>query len=297
MSARVVRLNRPGSRRGSSATSDNPLKTRAPAARAQADRARARARHPSTAKARRWTVCRCMPNLTYVPCETGGSEGGGRGLTQTIALYGGQPRVGKTTAAMNLAVLAARAGRRTCLAHMDPGWPAAQALGVAPTEGVARSVRPGLDLALLPNDGHSLARRGFSPGADAQVVLLDVPSPPAAAVPLLRCADQVILLARAGKDALPGLARDLGLVMGVLAGGDVSLKVTGLLMTLADPSLASFERFLVQAERAFPAEVLPYCIPRANAGDEESDLVVEFAATGRRARAYVEIAMEVLEDG
>ncbi|NRA97073.1 MAG: hypothetical protein HRU14_12780, partial [Planctomycetes bacterium] len=66
-----------------------------------------------------------MPNLTYVPCETGGSEGGGRGLTQTIALYGGQPGVGKTTAAMNLAVLAARAGRHTCLAHMDPDWPAA----------------------------------------------------------------------------------------------------------------------------------------------------------------------------
>jgi cellulose biosynthesis protein BcsQ len=170
-------------------------------------------------------------------------------------------------------------------------------LGAEPTEGVARSVRPGLDLALLPNDGRDLARRCLSLGSDAQLVLLDVPSPPAAAAPLLRCADQVILLVRAGKDALTSLARDLGLVTEVLAGGGASLKVTGLLVTLADPNLASFERFLVQAERAFPVEVLPYCVPRANGCDEESDLVVESAATGRRARAYVELAMEVLEDG
>lgn len=180
---------------------------------------------------------------------------------------------------------------------MDPDWPAAQALGVASTEGLVRDVRPGLDLALWPSGSHDLADRCRALRADAQLVLVDVPASPETATPLLGCADQVILLARAGKDALKGLARDLGMVTEVLAGGHASLRVTGLLMTLVDRKLASFERFLIEAERAFPVDVLPYCIPRAERRDDEGGLVVEFAATGRRARAYVELAMEVLIDG
>lgn len=218
-------------------------------------------------------------------------------MAQTIALYGGKPRIGKTTAAMNLAVLAARSGRHTTLVHIDEGWPAAKALGAAPAEGLAVGVRPGLDLALWTKDKRDLPAGCRALSAEADLVLIDVPVDQEVAKPLLGCADEVILLAGAGKEALRGLAHDLGLVTEVLASGSSSLGVAGLLMTLADGKLTSFERFLVQAERAFPVDVFPYCIPRASHRDEEGALAVESAATGRRARAYVELAMEVLNNG
>lgn len=176
---------------------------------------------------------------------------------------------------------------------MDPEWPAAKALGAEPTEGLARAVRPHLDLALWPAEKAAERCKDLK----AEVVILDVPAAPEDAGPLLGCADEVVLLAAAGKEALAGLAKDLGVVTDVLAGDHASLEVRGLLMTLADRKLESFERFLVQAERAFPVEVLPYCIPRAERREEEGDLAVESASTGRRARAYVELAMEVLQDG
>ena len=218
-------------------------------------------------------------------------------MAHTIALYGGKPRVGKTTAAMNLAVLAARAGQQTALVHIDEGWPAAKTLGAAPAEGLVRDVRPGLDLAMWAGDEKDLPDRCRSLAAQVDLVLIDVPAAPEVAKGLLGCADEVILLAGAGKEALRGLAEDLGLVTDVLADGQSSLEVAGLLMTLADRKLTSFERFLVQAERAFPVDVFPYCVPRADHRGEEDGLAVESAATGRRARAYVELAMEVLNNG
>lgn len=220
----------------------------------------------------------------------------GSGLARTIALYGGEPQVGKTAAAANLAVLLARSGRHVCFAHLDEGWPAATWFDVPPMAGYVAQARERLDLALWRVEDDPFDDAVAAVAAD--ILLIDVPSRPESVAPeLLRVADEVVLVARESKDTLGRVARDLGVVTDLLAERDVDLQVQGLLLTLADRSLESFERLLVQAERHFPLEVFPYCIPRAEGAEEGDHLVVESAGTGRRARAYVELAMEVLDHG
>ena len=215
-------------------------------------------------------------------------------MVRTIALYGGEPHIGKSAVAVNLALLAARAGRRTCIGHCDEGWPIATWLGEPSVPGHRSTGRQGLDLVLWRADDASGCPAIDE--IDADLALFDIPAEHGeAALPLLRMADEVILVARAGKDSLGHVARDLGVVTALLAENDVDLRVRGLLLTLGDRSLEWFERLLVQVERAFPLEVFPYCVPRAEGKQDANDLVVESAATGRRARAYVELAMEVLD--
>ena len=110
-------------------------------------------------------------------------------------------------------------------------------------------------------------------------------------------AEDVYLVAKESRAALSELAVDLQVITSVMSSGAENLAVQGLLVTESDRTLKGFERFLVIAERAFPVEVLPYCVPRVRAAGESGQLAVEAVRGGRRARAYVEIAKEVLNNG
>ena len=215
-------------------------------------------------------------------------------MTRTIAFYGDEPRIGKTTAVANLAILLARSGQRTCIAHLDPGWPLAKAFNVPAESGYVEDVRPRLDLALW-SDGEAPFHAAVE-SLNADILLVDAP-PECGDLSrsILQVADDVIFVARATSEGVSSVARDVGVVTELMRVGH-ELHVRGLLLTMADPSLNSFERFLVQVERAFPVEVFPYGVPRPERGTEEVELVVESAVTGRRARAYVELAMEVMQD-
>jgi len=214
-------------------------------------------------------------------------------VVRTVAFYGGRPRIGKTTAVANLATLFADAGIATGVIHVDDGWPMGEAFGCGGLTGEPVEVRPGLRLALC--GGHEVER--YRDQMPDSMVLLDVPAGKEVAHEMLPYADEVYLVAKESRIALSELAVDLQVITSVMSSGAENLAVRGLLVTESDRTLKAFERLLVLAERAFPVEVLPYCVPRVRAAGQPGQLVVEAVPGGRRARAYVEIAKEVLDNG
>lgn len=219
-------------------------------------------------------------------------------MGRVIAFFGRQSKVGRTTAAVNLGVLLGRAGNDTLLVHFDDQWPAAVQLGQAAeaSEGPLR-VRERLELALPP--------AGFSPADVASscetwretpdFLLLDLPATEKSVDPLLMMTDEIVFLLSPGRDSLTRLAEDMATLTSILGEGNANLKVLGLLVTRADRELEGFERFLLQVERSFPVEVFPFTVPTAES--MPPGCAVDTAPTGRIARCYVELAMEVMQDG
>jgi len=218
-------------------------------------------------------------------------------MGRVIALYGRQPKVGRTTAAVNLGILLGRSGRSALIVHLDDQWPAARLLGRDPEGPMPPAqVRPGLELALLDPDTRpaELAASCREWSSEREFLILDLPSNASSVSDaLLGLAEDVVLVVSPDRESLPGLAEDLATITGIM-GGNPALRVKGILIMKADQDLKQFERFLLRAERHFPVEVFPFCIPTE---DDEGGPVVETLPGGRSARGYVELAMEVIDDG
>lgn len=230
-------------------------------------------------------------------------------MGRIIALVSSGAGTGRTTTAAHVSMLLALGGNRTLLADFGPGWPALQLLGVDP------SVDPSVDAEWYAHPRRSdLAGSGFSPVTSPDtalqhaarlrnwrdtwdLIVLDLPPLTEQLDPLLATADEVVILtSSARKDTLANAARTISALMPVQGTLNPNMRVAGILMTMADRRLQQFERQMLRATRSFPVNVFPFCIPwdahLANSGES-----IENMATGRGARGYVELTMELLSDG
>jgi cellulose biosynthesis protein BcsQ len=114
----------------------------------------------------------------------------------------------------------------------------------------------------------------------------------------LEAADLVVVVAREGPECATSVARTMNAILDCKSDRNPGLEVLGVLVTMAARTLRTFESTLRQLYASFPFPILPYCVPLdaglGNGGDGDSVLVAPWT---RRARAYVELTMEVLHHG
>ena len=237
--------------------------------------------------------------------------------------------VGKTTTALNLAACLAKAGNRTLLIDLDPQCNATSGLGAQPTDRhplVARlplkdsTVKTSLaGLELLPgsrsyHDVEAMAgsmadrergrhefemRHHLVAGLGAyDFVLIDCPP---SLGPLTRTAlaasTEVLMPIQCEYFAMEGLTQMIEVIRQVMNHQRNRLKFGGIVLTMYDQTL-ELTREVEQEVRDFFGEVVyRTVVPRDVAVCEAPShglSVIDYAPRTRGARAYVELAMEVL---
>ncbi len=206
--------------------------------------------------------------------------------------------VGKTTTAINLAATLAQAGEQVLLVDIDPQANATTGLGVRPVDGeptmfevllgevaLADVVRdtPVQNLALAPSSRElaglsvllpglerrewrlkdSLRRATSAAGAGYSFVLIDCPpSLGLLTVNALVAADEVIIPVQTEYFALEGLAQLLETVDAVRGGLNPSLRVAGLVLTMADGRTRLAREVEAEVRAHFPDLTYRTVIPR-----------------------------------
>ena len=211
-------------------------------------------------------------------------------MTRRLAFYGGSPTLCKAEAAANVAALLARGGAAVRLVEFRPGH-AAALLEQSPNSRSEVSVLDPLDPDVPDQARKTLAALSEDPDH----LVMVVPD----TVDLARCvlpyATDVVMVVGIQGEPLQDVAHDLGVLTELMASGATDLEIRGVLITGSDRRLEAYEKLLIQIERSFPVEVFPFCVPRAQ--NPTQGVAVEIAPLGRRARAYVELAMEVMGHG
>jgi chromosome partitioning protein len=233
--------------------------------------------------------------------------------------------VGKTTTALNLAVCLAKAARRTLLVDLDPQCNATSGLGAQPTDRhplVARlPLRESLiqtgtvNLELLPGsrsfqDVEVLASRererpepslrhylAAATGA-YDFVLIDCPP---SLGPLTRTAlatsTEVLMPIQCEYFAMEGLTQMIEVIRQVMNQERNRLKFGGIVLTMFDHTLELTREVEQEVREFFGDVVYQTIVPRDVAVCEAPShglAVIDYAPRSRGARAYVELAMEVL---
>lgn len=231
--------------------------------------------------------------------------------------------VGKTTTALNLAVCLAKAGRRTLLVDLDPQCNATSGLGATPTdrhplvvrlplrESLVETGTPGLDL--LPGsrsfrDVEALAsgaantsslRSHLAVGMGAyDFVLIDCPP---SLGPLTRTAlatsTEVLMPIQCEYFAMEGLTQMIDVIRQVMSHERNRLQFGGIVLTMFDHTLELTHEVEREVRDFFGEIVYQTVVPRDVAVCEAPShgiSVIDYAPRARGARAYVELAMEVL---
>lgn len=235
--------------------------------------------------------------------------------------------VGKTTTAVNLAVGAAKSGARTLLIDLDPQCNATSALGQAPAENHPLvSPRPLAEtrcqtatngLELLPGsrnfrDVDALARGEASRATTLKqhlaggltaydFVFIDCP-PSLGQLTRLALANstEVLMPIQCEYFAMEGLTQMIEVIREVMQEHPGRLRFGGILLTMYDHTLELTREVDDEVRDFFGEIVYRTVIPRDVAVSEapsHSLSVIDYAPRTRGARAYVELCMEVLENG
>ncbi|HEX7379829.1 MAG TPA: ParA family protein [Pirellulales bacterium] len=235
--------------------------------------------------------------------------------------------VGKTTTAVNLAVGAAKSGARTLLIDLDPQCNATSALGQAPAENhplvsprplaetLCQTATSGLEL--LPGsrnfrDVDALARGEASRATTLKqhlaggltaydFVFIDCP-PSLGQLTRLALANstEVLMPIQCEYFAMEGLTQMIEVIREVMQEHPGRLRFGGILLTMYDHTLELTREVDDEVRDFFGEIVYRTVIPRDVAVSEapsHSLSVIDYAPRTRGARAYVELCMEVLENG
>jgi chromosome partitioning protein len=232
--------------------------------------------------------------------------------------------VGKTTTALNLAVCLAKAGRRTLLVDLDPQCNATSGLGAQPTDRhplVARlplkeslTETATLGLELLPGSrsfqdvealvsgsaGQSWSLRNHLAAGMGAYDFALIDCPPSLG-PLTRSAlstsTEVLMPIQCEYFAMEGLTQMIEVIREVMNHERNRLKFGGIVLTMFDHTLELTHEVEREVRDFFGEIVYQTVVPRDVAVCEapsHGQSVIDYAPRSRGARAYVELAMEVL---
>lgn len=236
--------------------------------------------------------------------------------------------VGKTTTAMNLATCLAVSGRRTLLIDLDPQGNATTGLGLQKdeskgvtallggrTEGLlSPTAVPGLEM-LVSSPGLLEAeqvlaspegRKRFIGDAELLCAPFDevlVDCPPALGWltrATLGWVNQVLVPIQCEFFAMEGLAQLLALVEKVRTGENEGLRLSGVLLTMFDPSLPFHGEVVENLREHLKEKVMHTVIPRDVALAEAASHgvpIVDYDCLSRGAFGYVELGKEILGHG
>jgi chromosome partitioning protein len=247
----------------------------------------------------------------------------------TIALANQKGGVGKTTTAINLAVVLARRGYRVLLVDIDPQGNATSSLGIdkrlltrtiydvlvgeAPlAQAVMPGVRPHLDvlpstpmlagaeveLVELPERERRLAATLSDVAGQYDLVVIDCPpSLGLLTVNALAAARYVIVPIQCEFLALEGLGQLISTIDLVKRRLNPPLDVIGVLMTMYDARTRLSAQVVEEVRRYFPHRIFQTIIPRSIRLAEApsyGQAIAEYDAESRGAQAYQRVAEELI---
>lgn len=251
-------------------------------------------------------------------------------MARFIAVANQKGGVGKTTTAVNLSASVALAGHTCLLIDLDPQGNATTGLGIEKrsrrgthlllsdphraTEAIVQTQCKGLDM--IPS-GPRLADAELRHGSIADSVLrlkasrpelnplydyVFVDCPPSVGffpANALSCCDSVIVPIQCEYYAMEGLAQILSRISSAKSKFNPQLEVEGILLTMYESS--AFSNEVVEEVRAhFDDLVYETTIPRNIALAEAPShgrTIFDYDHRSRGARAYLELAKEVLNNG
>lgn len=237
--------------------------------------------------------------------------------------------VGKTTTAINLAVVLAKAGRRTLLVDLDPQCNATTGLGLKPTARHALVARTPLRESVCPTEVANLevlpGSRSFQdvealaqgePGDELghagtlrkhlltgtgvyDFVLIDCPpSLGTLTQAALGASTEVLMPIQCEYFAMEGLTQMIQVIRAVMQRHPGRLAFGGILLTMYDATLELAYEVEDEVREFFGEIVFDVVIPRDVAVSEapsHGKSVVDYAPRSRGARAYLELCHEILE--
>ncbi len=247
----------------------------------------------------------------------------------TIALANQKGGVGKTTTAINLAVVLARRGYRVLLVDIDPQGNATSSLGIdkrlltrtiydvlvgeAPlAQAVMPGVRPHLDvlpstpmlagaeveLVELPERERRLVATLSAVAGQYDLVVIDCPpSLGLLTVNALAAARYVIVPIQCEFLALEGLGQLISTIDLVKRQLNPPLDVIGVLMTMYDARTRLSAQVVEEVRRYFPHRIFQTIIPRSIRLAEApsyGQAIAEYDAESRGAQAYQRVAEELI---
>lgn len=249
-------------------------------------------------------------------------------MVRIIAIVNQKGGVGKTTTAVNLAVLCSMAGKRCLLVDLDPQANATSGLGLQSgrSDGIGAVLEGVVDLetVLLSTDvnglsvapsHHSLVEieQGLATRPEGGRVLQSVlernkdrfdhifidcpPSLGLLPIGALMAAHSALVPIQCEYFAMEGLTQILATISQVKETGNPSLEVEGILFTMYDPSLQHSVEIIEEVSSHLPKEVLKTIIPRDIAISEAASFgkpIVRYEPASRGARAYIELTREIL---
>ncbi len=246
-----------------------------------------------------------------------------------LALVNQKGGVAKTTTAINLAAALARAKKKVLLIDLDPQGNATSGLGID-KDGLATTVYQGLvgtaeaedcrqvgvrdyldlmpaniNLAAAEQDLGSLAegtlqlKRLLAPFASAyDVILIDCPpSLGLLTVNALMATDGILVPIQCEYYALEGLSQLMETVQRIQAGGNPSLRLFGIVMTMYDGRMRLAKQVVDEVRTAFGPLVFKTLIPRnvrLSEAPSYGQTIFEYDRLSKGAWTYKALAKEVI---
>ncbi len=248
--------------------------------------------------------------------------------TRIIALVNQKGGVGKTTTAVNLAACLGDLGSRVLLIDLDPQGNATSGVGVEKTDREKNSYRlilgettleqsitstgfsnlflvpshpdlTGAEVELISVIGREYRLRDIIPSPDCgfEYILIDCPpSLNLLVINALAAAGELIIPIQAEYYALEGISQLLGAIRLVRERLNPQLKVTGVLLTMADRRTRLSGQVSAEVRRYFRDEVFATEIPRnVKLGEAPSfgKPIIYYDRMSSGAEAYLALAAEI----
>lgn len=251
-------------------------------------------------------------------------------MTRVIAVLNQKGGVGKTTTAINLGAYLAKAGKSVLVVDFDPQGNATSGLGLDKQSVqvttydilkdpslVERSVHEttvenlyiiptnaalaNAEVELVTQDKREFALKNALASFTYDYILIDCP--PALGlltINALTAADELLIPVQAEYYALEGLSQLLSVMQRVKQGLNTKLELMGVLVTMYDGRTSLSEQVHNELKKHFGAKLFKTIIPRnvkLAEAPSHGQPVAEHDKWSKGARAYKQLAKEVLQDG